>query len=164
MKCSKPKFASLVRDSLLNQKCWYVSSGAVGTTFELALGKKILRCQRLLNLSHPQEFREYEGSANLLVWCAWRLDRGMKTVTSWDDEIETVVEGLSHLTGKRVIDLDIQTPAWDLLLKFTGDYSLKVFCDHVPGNPSCQDNWILSIPQKTLYAGPGQYYGIERKN
>lgn len=164
MKYSKPKFELLVKDSLTNKKCWYVSCGAVGSTFRLALGKKILRKSPLSNKFHPIEFRTYEGEAELLVWCAWRLDKGARTITSGDDKIESIIKRLHALTGKKVIDIEIHRPGWDLNIKFSSNYSLKIFCDFVPGDPSFQDNWVLSIPQKLLHVGPGQNYGVIKKD
>lgn len=99
----------------------------MGTTFQFVLEKKISRSCPLLNLCHPQEHREYEGSANLLVWCGWRLDRGAETITSWDEKIESVRNGFEKLKGKKVIEFTTEPPAWDLRLKFTSSYLLKVF-------------------------------------
>jgi hypothetical protein len=62
-------------DSLRELPCWYVScGGAVGPSFQLALGNRVLRNRPLKNSAHPDEFRRFEGEANLLVWCSWRLD------------------------------------------------------------------------------------------
>lgn len=161
MNYSKNKFELLVKDSLLNKKCWYVSCGAIGSTFKLALGKKILRKSPLSNKSHSIEFRKHEGEVELMVWCSWRLDKGARTITSGDDEIESIIKRLHALIGKKVTDIEIQRPAWDLHLKFSSNYSLKIFCEFVPGDPSFQDNWTLKIPQKIMCVGPGEKYEID---
>src|SRR5438105_4761219 len=54
-----------IRDMLLrlsNLHCWHVSCrGAVGPSFQLALGAKIARAIPLKNSKQPAEFRDSEG-------------------------------------------------------------------------------------------------------
>src|SRR2546430_12818252 len=64
-----------VIQALLGKPCWYVScGGSVGATFQLAFGAKIPRDHVVNNRAHSDEYRHFEGEANLLVWCTWRLD------------------------------------------------------------------------------------------
>src|SRR5216683_1248657 len=87
--------------------CWYVSCGATGSTFQLALGGKIPRTDILQNPDHTDEYRRFEGEANLLVWCVWRLDASDGPLTSWDDTKQGIEQGLAKLVGTRVESIDL---------------------------------------------------------
>ncbi len=82
---------SEVVQALRGKKCWYVSCGrSAASTFELALGEKIPRRQLLHNEAHSLEFQQFEGEANLLVWCTWRLDESSGPISSSDDATERI--------------------------------------------------------------------------
>jgi hypothetical protein len=158
------ELATLVRN-LEGLTCWYVSSGgAAGSTFQLALGGKIPRSRPLTNPAHPEEYRRFEGEANLLVWCAWRLDGEDRPLTSWDDSSETVSQELGRLAGLRVEAVALARPAWDLALRFSGGLHLQLFADHVPGDPSFDGNWEVWLPQVAAFVGPGAAYVIEPRD
>src|SRR5262245_4395280 len=92
--------------ALLGKPCWYVScGGSVGTTFELAIGRKLARDYIVKNKAHWEEFRNFAGEANLLGWCTWRLDGPSAPLTSSDDTIEHVVKELERLVGTTVQDV-----------------------------------------------------------
>src|SRR5437763_16523148 len=96
-------------------RCWYVScGGAAGPTFELALGGKVPRRIPHKNPAHAEEFRRFEGEANLLVWCSWRLDGPDCPLTSSDDSPRAVIDGLERLVGVHVESVVVTPPAWDL--------------------------------------------------
>jgi hypothetical protein len=150
--------------ALRGQHCWYVSTGgAAGSTFELALGEKRRRDRPLRNRSHSKEFREFEGEFGLLVWCAWRLDGPDGPVTSWDDTLEHIKSQLSRLQGAKVRSASVTAGAWDLLVTFWNGLRLRVFCDHVPGDPSFDGNWELWRPDRALYVGPGNHMEFEAR-
>jgi hypothetical protein len=150
-----PDLKTLV-GSLRGLRCWYVSTGgAVGPTFQLALGGKVPRRRPLRNPAHSEEYRQYEGEANLLVWCAWRLDGPDAPVTSWDDTEASVAAGLGKLVGATVESVEVAPPAWDMTLRFSDDLTLRVFCDHVPGAPSLEGNWELHRHDIIVAVGPG---------
>lgn len=149
-------------ESLKGLTCWYVScGGCVGASFELALGKKVLRESPLKNSAHSIEFRNFKGEANLLVWCSWRLDGPDAPLTSSDDSQESLVRELQQLVGASVESVTLTKPAWDLALGFSNGLQLRVFCDHVPGDPSFDGNWDLSRQDVGVYVGPGTRLRIE---
>ncbi|MBV9123746.1 MAG: hypothetical protein JO112_10350, partial [Planctomycetes bacterium] len=119
------------------------SGGGAGSTFQLALGGKVRRPLPLKNPAHAEDFRQFEGEVSLFVWCAWRLDALDRPVTSWDDTEESVAAGLEQLVGSRIDTIEVVPPAWDMTLKFSNSLWLRVFCDHVPGEPSFDGNWDL---------------------
>ena len=143
-------------------KCWHVSSGgAAGSTIQLALGNKIERSIPLKNRAHSDEFRRFEGEASLLVWCAWRLDGPDRPLTSWDDAEESIDTGLAQLVGTQITSLEVLAPAWDLSIEFSNSLVLRVFCDHVPGEPSFHGNWDLRTRTACIAMGPGATFKIE---
>lgn len=158
-----PDPRSLVR-SLEGLRCWYVScGGAAGSTFELALGEKIRRSEVLNNPAHPEEFRHFEGEANLLVWCSWRLDGPEGPLTSSDDASEGSVQHLARLREAKIRYAALTPNSWDLRVAFGNRLKLTVFCDHVPGDPSFDGNWELWLRGLTLFVGPGNRWEIEER-
>lgn len=146
----------------LRKKCWYVScGGAASTTFELALGKKVRRGFVVRNPAHSWDFRNFEGEANLLVWCTWRLDGANGPLTSSNDTVEHVVAALERLTDKTIVDVRVDLPGWDLHLEFSGGLRLHVFCDHVPGDPSFDGNWELTLTNRCIAIGIGSKCEVE---
>jgi hypothetical protein len=159
-----PDLQSLV-GSIRGLRCWYVSTGgAVGSTFQLALGSKVRRERPLQNPTHSEEYRQFEGEANLLVWCAWRLDGPTAPLTSWDDAEAAVRAGLGNLIGAMVEAVEVVAPGFDLTLRFSGNWTLRVFPDHVPGDPSFDGNWELWLQQTAVFCGPGARCEIEPRS
>jgi hypothetical protein len=143
--------------SLRGKQCWYVScGGAAGSTFKLAFGDRIPRIAPLLNTAHSEEFRRFEGEANLLVWCTWRLDASTAPLTSSDDMLEHVVPALESLANTVAVDVAVELPSWDLRIGFTNGHVLHVFCDHMRGQPSFDGNWELSLVDKIVLIGDGK--------
>ncbi len=144
--------------------CWYVScGGAAGSTFQLALGNKVLRRIPIKNQAHSEEYRRFEGEANLLVWCCWRLDGPDAPLVSWDDANETVEKELARFIGAHIESVSLLPPAWDLTIRFSNGLHLRIFCDHLPGNPSFDGNWDLFLQGTQLCVGPGARYSIEAR-
>lgn len=151
--------------SLNGLECWHVScGGAAGPTFQLVLGGKVRRAAPLKNPAATEEFRQFEGEMGLYVWCAWRLDGTEAPVTSWDDMQDTVVAGLEKLVGSRIDAIEIIPPAYDLNILFSNSLRLRVFCDHVPGEPSFDGNWDLRTQEMSIVVGPGTRLRTESRN
>lgn len=151
----QPDLSTLV-DGLRGLRCWYVScGGAAGPTFQLAFGGKVRRKVPLKNSAHAEEYRLHEGETNLLVWCSWRLDGPDHPITSSDDSVEAITRELSQLVGWLVTSTAVASPAWDLTIGFSNGHCLRVFCDHLPGDPSFDGNWEFWGRQLTAIVGPG---------
>jgi len=152
---SLPDLETLIA-SLRGLPCWYVSVGGVTSpTFQLALGEKIPRQVPLKNPAQSEEYRHHEGEMNLLVWCSWRLDGPDRPLTSSDDSPETIQRELGTLVGASVGSVSVVPPAWDLTIGFSNGLCLRIFCDHLPGDPSFDGNWDLWGRQLTAFVGPG---------
>lgn len=154
-----------LRSRLIGMPCWYVNSGGalVGSTFSLALGGQIPRQTPLTNPSHSEDYRKYEGEANLIVWCTWRLDGPDAPETSSDDTEAAIQSALQGLVGSQIVDVIIERPAWDLRILFSPFHRLQLFCDHVPGEPSFDGNWELHMKDKAFYFGPGTAMEVEQR-
>lgn len=156
-------FAEVKR--LVGKVCWYVSTGgAASTTFELAMGERIPREFAVPNVAHSGEFRKFDGEFGLFVWCAWRLDGTDGPLTSWDDVDENASRLLDTLAGQKITNVKVEPPSWDLTIAFDRGYKLKVFCDHVIGDPRFDGNWDLSMPDKAIYIGASSRCKIEYRN
>jgi len=142
--------------SLRGLECWYVScGGAAGSAFQLSFGEKVRRRMPITNSAHSDAFRQFEGEVSLLVWCAWRLDGPDSPLTSWDDRHESIEAEVSKLVGTRIESLEVVPPAWDMNIMFSNSLCLRVFCDHVPGEPSFDGNWDLRAQETIIAIGPG---------
>ena len=164
MNMNIPEELGRIISSLKGLECWYVSfGGAAGSTFQLALGGKVRRPVRLKNPAHSDEFRQFEGQVGLFVWCAWRLDSTVGPVTSWDDTNESAEAGLEKLIGTRIDTVEVVPPAWDMNIEFSNSLCLRVFCDHVPGEPSFDGNWDVRTQDMSIAVGPGTQCRSERR-
>lgn len=135
---------SAVVDALVGKECWYVSCGGpIGSSFELAFGSKVPRRKRLKNPTHTEDFRNYEGESNLLVWCTWRLDSPTQPISGADATQKHFGEALQNLVGANVKSVVITAPGWDMKVVFSNGLTLNVFCDHVGDEPSFSSNWEL---------------------
>src|SRR5262245_31199240 len=147
----QPDLSTLV-DGLRGLRCWYVScGGAAGPTFQLALGGKVPRKVPLKNPAHSEDYRRHEGETNLMDWCSWRLDGPDRPFTSSDDSEEGMTRELARLVGASVESVAVVAPAWDLTVAFSNGLCLRVFCDHLPGEPSFNGNWELWGRQLTAF-------------
>ena len=147
----------------LKKDCWYVScGGAAGSSFQLALGKPIPRDVVLRNTAHSEQFRNFEGEANLLVWCTWRLDGVSHPITGSDDSSEKIELELQQLVGKRVVAAEAQLPGWDLKLEFDGCLILNIFSDHLGSEPSMESNWELHCSGESVIVGAGSQVSVSR--
>jgi hypothetical protein len=156
-----PTLCAFVRE-IVGMECWYVSCGGCTLpTFQLALGARVPRSRPVSNPAHTEEYRRFEGEGNLLVWCSWRLDRPDQPLTSSDDTAEAIPRELGRLIGARVEAVTVAPPGWDLAVSFSGGLCLRVFADHIPGDPSADGNWELWRPHAFAWAGPGAAYAIE---
>jgi hypothetical protein len=136
-------------------ECWYVNAGgAAGTSFSLALGSRVPRKIPVKNPDASEEFRLFEGEANLYVWCTWRLETEELVLGSSDQDTDVAAECIRKIAGRTLERITVSAAAGDLILGF-GDQTLRVFCDHVEPDPSYDTNWELFFDGRVLVIGPG---------
>jgi hypothetical protein len=151
--------------SLEGLECWAVHcGGAAGSTFQLALGERRPLPAPFKKTKHAESLPQFEAEASILIWCAWRLDASAGPVTSWDDTNESVEAALTKLIGSRIDSVELIPPAWDMNIKFSNSLCLRVFCDHVPGDPSFEGNWDVRTQDVSITVGPGSAYRTEPRS
>jgi hypothetical protein len=138
-----------LKNTLLRKTCWYTLAGeGSGSIFQLYLGAKIPRQVPKRNEMLRDEARWNDAEYSLMVWCAWRLDGANEPMTSWlepNDNSGPMVLGLAQLEGESVVDVRLCPPAWDLEIEFSGQKTLRVFCDAIKGNERTE-NWSVLGP------------------
>lgn len=76
-------------------------------------------------------------------------------VASSDQDFDQASPLLQTLVGQHVTDVVVDGRCLDLRL-ILGNLNLRVFCEHVPPEPSFDANWELTIEQVgSLVVGPG---------
>jgi hypothetical protein len=147
--------------ALVGQRCWYVSAGGVTwPSFVLVCGEMIARDMPLRNQVHPDTFRNYRGSVELLVWCSWRLQTDAAVLASSRDD-EPCARTLDQLVGATVSRASCSSPAWDLELAFSNGLTIEVFADSHGPDASPSRNWELWVPGTCVQAGPGEAWEEE---
>jgi hypothetical protein len=148
-------------EAVRQKECWYVDIGGFAAhTFSLHLGRRFKRPSPV-GRDLTAEIALYDGEVNIYVWCAWRLDGPTAPLSSWDDTELSIVEALQRLKGETILEATINTPAWDLDVVFSNALTLRVFCDHVPGQPSYSGNWDIRFGGKLVAFGPGAEYRVQ---
>ena len=137
---------------LSGQTCWYVSCGQnTGSSFGLALGKKIKRGTPLDNKSHPASFQKYQPEHSLMVWCAWRLSKDGRAIAASSDSVraEILHSHLRRLSGQKIASIESSGPIYDLRILFSTGWRLDVFRDCEEIKPSANtradeaSNWEI---------------------
>lgn len=141
-----------VLQGLVGLPCWYVSGGATGSTFSVALGAKVPRSIPLRGVG--DEFSTHQGEASVYIWCSWRLDGPSESLASSDQDPSLFLPSLRRLIGRTVTAGFVTTKAHDLTLEF-GDMVLRVLGDHIPPDPSFDGNWEFTINGNSVNIGPG---------
>lgn len=164
-----PKDLQIALAQMVGKDCWRLSAGGIGSTFQLFMGKKVPERMPMPHLKKPFRYpgnvtrldRSFVGEANLLIWCTWRLDSETEPVASSDQDGNVIESALAVLVGQKVESVEVEPPAWDLGIAFSNRMRLRVFCDHIPPNPSYSHNWFLSVGDDLFYTGPG--YSLKKE-
>lgn len=144
--------------------CWHVGAGgSVGSSFSLALGAKVPRERPLRHVTEDGEWKIFEGEFRFLVWCTWRLETSAGPVASSDQQSEHTANALQLLCGTTLLEATVNPPAWDLTLHFSGGARLSIFCDHLRGDASIEQNWELWCGREALLIGPGYEWNVHRE-
>ncbi len=143
-------------DALVGKPCWHVSAGGrTAPSFVLVLGGRVPRDLPLKNPAQPEAFRNSRGEVELLVWSAWRLQRGPRVLAT-SDQGEAGTAPLRSLVGAAVESVTCAAPAWDLTIRLSDGIELVTFSDHLDPGASIEANWELWASGRYLRAGPGE--------
>jgi hypothetical protein len=161
---SVPHEISARLNAVVGQHCWHVGAGgAIGASFSLALGRRVRRERPLRNAAESEKIRLFQGEFRFLIWCSWRLDGDASPIASSDQEPEAIARSLEVLQSQTLVGAVCYAPAWDLCLDFSGGLRLAVFCDHLPGDASIEQNWELWCGNEALLTGPGYAWRVHRE-
>jgi hypothetical protein len=148
--------------SFISAKCWRVgASGVTGSSFSLQVGGR-RRKPFVSRLGAQYHVSLFYGELSMLVWCSWRLDSPTEPLASSDERGDIVNEKLQALVGQSFRRIQLLEPGLDLLIDFSGDLRLRVFCDHLPGDPSFHGNWQIRVKDVSAGVGPGRHWTVER--
>ena len=122
-----------------------------GSSFGLALGKKIKRETPLDNKSHPTSFRKYQPEHTVMVWCAWRLSKDGRAIAASGASIRNEIfhSRLRRLSGRKIVSIESSGPFYDLKILFSKGWRLDIFCDRGQTKPCTnahaaeESNWEI---------------------
>ena len=141
--------------------CWRAYTSA-GNSPGLLLGRKVRRAQADAMKDHhrwkdlpPDSDRFFTSEVLFIAWCSWRLDGEDQPISSSDDSEGSASAAIGELAGTSLKSAKVSAPAGDLELRFSNGQCLRVFCDHVPGDPSFDGNWELRVDRSHVMVGPG---------
>lgn len=138
---------------LIGLDCSNVSAGAVGSLASLDFGARVPRSKPLPypNVSLTPDEHKFRGEYVLFLEdCPWRLDGADAVIASWTDSSAPggpIVSGLRQLVGRPVQAVELSYPGLDLVIRFSGGYTLKVFPDQ--SDPDAGDNYSLLTAEGT---------------
>jgi hypothetical protein len=98
------------------------------------------------------------------IGCDWRIEYKNKVIATSSDNVKTV-KGLVRRSVKmlegKIIDSIKLTPFYDLCVKFTDGFCLRIFCIF-----SCDfqfdTNWCVAIPDQDLIYEITNYFKIKK--
>lgn len=77
----------------------------------------------------PIEGGDLSGELTLIIDCPWRLDSAELPLCGWHDDDDRIVTQLSQLIGAVIETAEVRRPGYDLILRFAGGYTLRLFPD-----------------------------------
>jgi hypothetical protein len=143
--------------TLVGKPCWSVVAGAgTGSRVALDFGRKFQRDVPCPNPHLTADQQNYDSEISLFIECAWRLDTSTEVLCSsseTDSNDGPMVSGLNSLVDHEVESIDVVPPAFDLVVRFAGGLSLKIFCDQTNLDDGW-DNYSLHLRDRIFIVGP----------
>ncbi len=142
---------------LRGKKCWSIVAGRPnGSQIKLDFGQPVPRRHLVRNPFLGADQRDQEGEFDLFVQCAWRLEHDQMIVCgSTDDDRNDgpIVTGLSKLTDKTVLQVELSDPVPDLTIRLGDGFVLRLFCDQTNLEQG-GDNYSFRSGDTILAVGP----------
>jgi hypothetical protein len=138
---------------LVGLECWSIVGGKPHSTLAtFDFGQKI---ERRVPLNYPQlssEQRSFYGEISLVTcFCPWRVETPDTVIGSWTDRSDNgapLMHPLENLIGLTVERVELARPALDLILTFTTNLTLRLFCDQT-NEQDGGDNYIYFAPDRS---------------
>lgn len=120
---------------MVGQNCWNASRNGIGSNLLLRFGNKVCDVPPYI-FSHTGKVR-IVGEYNLTIFCSWRLETNDEVLCTWQDcmladgepEKEDVLAAFRRLEECVVESTSITWPSGDLVVRFSNDLALFIFCD-----------------------------------
>lgn len=146
-----------VAHQLVGMPCWFCFAGeGTGSRFGLLPGGKVPRGKPLRNSTISGDASVFDGEYALYVKCPWRIETLGVVTTSWQESNEAdgpMCRGLNSIVGETTISVHVLEPALDLVVEFSGEKLLRLFCD-TTYETDYMTNWSIFGPDD-LYVGVG---------
>jgi hypothetical protein len=109
---------------------------------QLDFGGYIKRsCTEKERIETGKEFCDV-GELDILIWCVWRLQDSDGAVCSSESPPEQQKEGTKRLIGETVVAVDLFSPAWDAVIRFSSGLVLQIFCNYTHFS-EMETNWFF---------------------
>lgn len=136
---------------------WSAVTGPRGNyVLSLEIGEQQRRSMRLANPRLSFLKRTFEGSHSFVIECPWRVDAADRVLVSSFEAFVHDAPPTHEVAAlqERVIEaVDVVLPAWDLVLKLSGDAVLRAFAVEVSRRPE-RNNWAYWSPGGPVVVGP----------
>jgi hypothetical protein len=149
---------------LVGRRCWGMVGGSgTGSNISLEFGNKIKRSKPLLNRNLTDDLRYFQGEYGFFVECSWRVEDANLIICGSKSSGEDISFGLNKLINEEVESIEILEVSFDLILRFTNKFALKIFCDEVDVEENI-DNYTLSSPSLNYIVGCKSKMRFEKRN
>lgn len=130
-------------NSLVGELCWgfvpkqYSVDEYTQFVVSLHFGRKLPRAVALPDANLSRDVQKYEGSLELLIQCAWRLDSTSEVIYSCQSTLSENIEedemlhALASIRNQKVTRVLVKEPSFDFEVEFDHGLCLRVFCDQV---------------------------------
>lgn len=144
-------------EGAVGQTLWSAVTGPRGNyVLSLELGAQQRRSMRLANPRLSFLKRTFEGSHSFLIECPWRVDAPDRVLVSAFDAFSKdapPIHEIGELTDRVVEAVEVNPPAWDLVLRLSGGAVLRCFAVEVSRRPE-RNNWAYWSPEGPVVIGP----------
>lgn len=153
--------ATFVNDlqKLIGLECWGFSGGQ-GSIISIDFGDKIPRGLPVDNENLSEDVRNFDSEFSLFVNCVWRVESNDAVLFGAWTEHEIVDSESKKLIGQKVESIEIIEPAFDLIVTFSNDLRLKIFCDQT-NEEDINDNYNYFTPKIIYVVGHKSFLHIE---
>ncbi len=128
------RFFEMSVNKLASRECWAMTAGrGSGSRFTLDIGAKIKRSIPVQNPHLSPDSQQFTGEFALFVEnCAWRLEHNkaiLCTSKSANSEGGEMLTNLRLLIGRKIENINLIIPGFDLIVKFENGFMLRTFSD-----------------------------------
>jgi hypothetical protein len=135
---------------LIDQQCQSVFNKS-DNSLQLNFGDVIKRICSEKEKAETEKEKEflYENEYDILIWCAWRLENSENYICSSESTIEQREYLTKQLIGQTVRSIELFPPAWDAIITFSSEQTLRIFCIYSKDS-TVETNWFFRNVE-TLY-------------